>query len=230
MVVWATDPLDQRARAAMERCRMGDEAGFEELHCLYHRLLYAYFRMALSDAHEAEDLTQQVFMRMHGALPGLEWRGDKPVRAWVFVIARNLLRNEVQRRARVEVHAPEFVDARREAADYDQLSALWLRDSKLAEAVGRLPVAQRQVVVLRFLADLGTAEIAAALDRSPDDVRQLKSRALSALNGVMASTPASGALVRRRMSMWIRLRPLPVLGERRFALWSRGRSAAFARP
>jgi hypothetical protein len=89
-------------------------------------------------------------------------------------------------------------------------------------------VLQQQVMMLRFMVELDYPEIASVLRITPEYARKLKSLAVGALNGTMSAAGVGQDLTRKRMAMWVRLRGLPVLANRRFALWSRGQ-AAFGR-
>jgi RNA polymerase sigma-70 factor (ECF subfamily) len=203
------------------RIQAGDSDGYAELYLRYFDRVYGYARMVLRDSHEAEDLTQQVFLRILEALPGYE-RRRQPFRAWLFVVVRNHMFNELRKRNRLDVMEPATIDRERErAADPEQanLSALdWITDRDLMIFVERLPAPQRQVLLLRYMLDLPTSEIAQIMGRQPDDVRKLQQRALRFLQARLSAlgrTPQRGA----NRTPW-RRRPsqMGVLRSRRFAL------------
>ena len=104
-----------------------------------------------------------------------------------------------------------------------------MSDSDLAILVERLPLAQRQALVLRYALQLTTEEIAKVLDRSPRAVRLLQHRALRTLEDRLRTIREPRTT--QRDAMRVRPKPLPVLGWRRFALGPSGpplgRAAAF---
>jgi RNA polymerase sigma-70 factor (ECF subfamily) len=223
---------DADSKRLVIRYQQGDESVFGELYLRYFNSVYAYARVALSDHHEAEDVTQQVFMRALGALGRFELRPNVPFRSWLFSIARNLVVTAVKGRSDVILDSPEQIDTLRESEPenaQDVADTLgWLTDREVAFFVERLPLAQRQALVLRFMLDLPSHEIARILGRSPTGVRKLQSRALKSLEARLTAvgrrSPRYGPTPTRR-----RLKPLPVLRERRFALvhaYRRSRSAA----
>lgn len=164
------------------RWQAGDRAVFAELYTRYFDRVYAYLRIALNDAHEAEDATQQVFIQMMEALSRYELRST-PVRGWLFRIVRNSAISHARRSGRMRVEEPSALDQRREAReDQSQPQVLeWMSDSDMVVLVERLPLAQRQVLLLRYMLDLSFQEIADILYRSPEAVRQLHQRALDSL-------------------------------------------------
>jgi RNA polymerase sigma-70 factor, ECF subfamily len=163
------------------RLQAGDLDAFNELYLRYFDRVYGYLRVALRDPHEAEDVTQQVFINVFEALPRYE-RRRQPFRAWLFRIVRNRGIDALRRRQRLEPADPVELQRRRDEAAVDEESATraleWLSDAEILVLIERLPQAQRQVVVLRYMLDLSTVEIAQVLDRSPAAVRQLQHRAL----------------------------------------------------
>jgi len=114
----------------------------------------------------------------------------------------------------------ERVNRRREQPDAEELDTgvlRWISDRELLMFVERLPLGQRQVLMLRFLLDLNSLEIASILEMSPDQVRALQRRALAYLRerlDAIGRGPERGELI--RMHRW--RKQATVLRERRFAL------------
>jgi RNA polymerase sigma-70 factor (ECF subfamily) len=213
---------DQEANRLIVRIQAGDAAAFDLLYLRYFDRVYAYARVALRDAHEAEDVAQQVFANVIQALPRYRVRDDVPFRGWVFRITRNTVLRALSRTGRLRPAEPAELDRRLESPTAEPPVGLeWLSDTDLAILVERLPLSQRQVILLRFVFELSTKEIAAALERSPVAVRMLEHRAMRALEARLAVMRGS---TRRctRSSMLARRRPLPVISSRRFALHSPG--------
>jgi RNA polymerase sigma-70 factor (ECF subfamily) len=204
------------------RIQAGASAEFATLYSRYFDRVYGYLRVILNDRHEAEDAAQQVFMQVLEALPRYERRGQ-PFRAWLFVSVRNLALYQLRKLRRSEAQDPAEIDRSRENGGSTEadLSAIgWISDNDLLLFVERLPAAQRQVLLLRFMLDLPSKEIATILDRSPEDVRMLQARALRFLNSRLSALgrgPRSERPIRSRQY----LRQAPVLRGRRFALLRR---------
>jgi RNA polymerase sigma-70 factor (ECF subfamily) len=204
----------------VNRVQAGEEGAFAELYMTYFDRVYGYVRMVLRDVHEAEDLTQQVFLQLFEALPAYEPR--RPFAAWLFTIVRNRAIDQLRKRNRLDVTAPEEIDRRRESEGPapGELSAInWISDNDLLVFIERLPLAQRQALVMRFMLGLGTTEIAAMLERTPDDVRKLQHRALRFLEARLEAIGRRAQTGGRiRMHRWGK--QAQVLRRRRFALLS----------
>lgn len=202
------------------RFQAGDESVFNELYMRYFHRVYAYLRMALRDPVEAQDACQEVFLRVYQALPRYE-RRRQPFRAWLFVLVRNYALDELRRRHPVELREPNNLQSIREERAPADLTALdWISDRELLLFIERLPLAQQQVLILRYMLDLDNAQIATMLDRSRDDVRQLHVRAVRFLEERLRAVgrcPDSGERIRMgrgrkqygvlRARRWALLRP-----------------------
>lgn len=203
------------------RFQAGDRAVFAEIYSRYLGRVHAYLSLLLKDIHEAEDLSQQVFLSIFQALPGYEQR-DKPFRAWLFTIVRNHALKHLRKHGRVEVEDANDIRGRRERASTgeSELTALgWVTDRDLMLFIDRLPVVQRQLLVLRFMVDLSIPEIAEVLGRTSNEVRVLQHRALTFLRDRLAAVGRDRpgdrpSRMRRRHSQ------APVLRYRRFSLLS----------
>jgi RNA polymerase sigma factor (sigma-70 family) len=127
---------------------------------------------------EAEDCFQETFIAALRAYPKL--RADSNLRAWVLTIAHHKALDAHRGRARRAVPVPEpaAVDARSTEPPVAVDRELW-------DAVGQLPDRQRSAVVLRYMADLPHAEIAAAIGCSEEAARRSLHEGLSKLRKVV---------------------------------------------
>src|SRR5438552_12538635 len=75
-------------RELVERCRSGDERAFQELVDRYKDLVYALIARTVQDRSRAEDLAQDVFLRIHRGLP--YFRGDARLSTWIYRIVINV--------------------------------------------------------------------------------------------------------------------------------------------
>ena len=197
-----------RDRGLVEAARR-DPSHFDALYRKYLAQVYSFAYYELRDHHAAEDATERVFMQALAGLPRFEERVDAFIasraplstaestdistfRVWLFRIARNVVANERRRdrrrpvsslEAAAELAAPDdVVDS---AAAHEAIGAAW-------QAVARLPEDRRRAVILRFVDEMSTAEIAAILGRSEGAVRVLLHRALRSVAEDLASGERSG--------------------------------------
>jgi RNA polymerase sigma-70 factor (ECF subfamily) len=226
---------DAAAARLVIRAQRGDAEAFPALYACYLDRVYNYLRVALKDRHEAEDIAQDVFLRILCALPTFELRRDKPFRLLLFRITRNRVIDHMRKQGVVDAEPPDRMLLRRELASSEATDALVheLEDAELAILLRRLPPSQRQAVALRYMLDFGTEEIAEIMQISPQAVRNLQHRALRFLRERFLELDRRPLRV-TRAAMLRRLRGAPVLLQRRLALtptfaagsmpWSRARA------
>ena len=162
-----------------------DPTRFDALYRKYLAQVYSFAYYELGDHHEAEDATERTFLQALTALPRFEERalpddgeGASTFRVWLFQIARNIVANQRRTRRR-RPQAPldavatiaDPLDVEGGAAAREEAAAAWA-------AVGRLPTERRRALVLRFVEEMSTAEIAGVLGRSEGAVRVLIHRGL----------------------------------------------------
>src|SRR3982074_1057802 len=135
------EPVNERE--LVERCRRGDEGAFQELVDGYKNLVYALIARTVQDRTRAEDLAQDVFLRIHRGLP--YFRGEARLSTWIYRIVANVC---VQDRAHGPVPGSvvSLDDAqariRTPSAADRQFGDLELKD-RLEKAIARLPAQQR---------------------------------------------------------------------------------------
>jgi len=139
--------------------------------------VFAYTATLLRDRAAAEDVTAQAFERAYKRRSRFDARRGSP-RAWLFGIARNAALDELRRRKRAasaELPGPSSEPAPDEAAE---LAAQ--RDAVRA-ALGTLPARDRELIALKYHAELSNAEIAAVLGVSVSNAGTLLNRAMNKL-------------------------------------------------
>lgn len=143
----------------------------------HHRTVFRFLRRMVVSAADAEDLTQEVFLRVLKALGSYEERQLE--RAWVFRIARNVWLDDWRARRRAPRTEP--------LGEHDSGATFALADRvALDEALARLPDSEREAFVLREVGGLGYAEIADATGATADAVRSRIHRARLALRQALA--------------------------------------------
>ncbi len=164
----------------VRRAQMGDVAALEQLCSREWRPIYAIVYASTRNAHDAEDLTQEVFLRALGAFDRYEQRGV-PFRAYLATVARNLVKNRWRRKVPVQVGLEDAPQLTADEAGPEETAMLGLDLGRLADAFSTLPDDYQHVLQLRVLEGRSSAEVAQRMDRSPAAVRVLQHRALIAL-------------------------------------------------
>jgi RNA polymerase sigma-70 factor (ECF subfamily) len=149
----------------------------------YGVALHRYVTAIVGDAHLAEDIVAETYVRM------LERIGDyrvtgAPFRAWLYRIAHNLAINAVTR----DRSTHDDLTLLRTEASYGNPAEVFEREethAALRQALKTPTDEQQQVLLLRFVAQLPVAEVAQHLQRSEGAVKQLQLRALRALGRLL---------------------------------------------
>lgn len=169
----------------LERAQRGDRDALDELCRRQWRPIYALAYSALGNAAEAQDLTQEAFLRALRSLPAYRVTGA-PFHAYLKTIALNLIRDgwRLRRHATVPLDDALELPAREIGPEGQALASDERR--RLLAALDALPSDYQTVIRLRLLDGLPAAEAARVVGRSPDAVRQLQHRALSALRASLS--------------------------------------------
>ncbi len=164
--------------ALVARAQAGDVDAFAEIYAMFAAPVHRYLRSRVREPRDAEDLLQATFLRAIEALPRWQPRGA-PFSAWLFRIARNAAidharghRSDIDLGTVAEAAAPGADPAERAPADLATV---------LAEALATLTPDQRDVISLRYFADLSGPEISRTLGKDEAAVRALQMRGLASL-------------------------------------------------
>ena len=151
------EPVNERA--LLERCRAGDESAFQELVDRYKGLVFALIARTVQDRSRAEDLAQDVFLRVHRGLP--YFRGEARLSTWIYRIVANVCVQDSSRPATVSLDDERAAPAVPSAADR-QFGDFELRD-RLEKAIARLPANYRLLIAAHYLDGVQYEDLAAAL-------------------------------------------------------------------
>ena len=164
----------------------GDVDAFGDLYSLHLDAIYRYIYYRISDVQDAEDLTEQVFLKAWEALPGYQQKG-KPFTSWLYRIAHNIVIDHHRRRKK-DVYSVDQLNS--EEPEKDQKSALQTviesEEAKvLATALSQLSDEQQQVIILRFVEGFNHKDIAQVLNKKEGACRMIQYRALTKLQNII---------------------------------------------
>lgn len=181
----------------LRRCLAGDEAAYRDLVRRYQRAVYSVaFRMVRS-AEDAEDLTQETFVRVFKALD--RYDPARPFQAWLFTITSRLAIDHIRRRrmktvplfraepGSEEEHAVELEDP---GLKPDQLAVHSQEEAGVRDLIDSLPPHYRIVVLLRHQQDLSYEEIAEMLHLPLGTVKARIHRARALLKQRLEGEPS----------------------------------------
>ncbi|MEX2372519.1 MAG: RNA polymerase sigma factor [Dehalococcoidia bacterium] len=203
-------------RALVERAARGDQQAVGALYDQYVAPLYRFCLARVGNETDAEDLTEEIFLKVMRGVARFEWRplpvrgsgpaplgsqvGEvgsaveedrSPFRAWLFRIARNHIISHYRRTASRPTagEVPEWVqDEHRGPAEMAELA---LTVEEVFVAVQSLPQAQREVILLRFGSGLTVAETAEALEKQQTNVKVLQHKGIKKLKELLVEARRS---------------------------------------
>jgi RNA polymerase sigma-70 factor, ECF subfamily len=179
---------DERERfiaQAVARAQQGDRSALQVLYIRYAREVHRYVNSIVSDHHEAEDITQGVFLKLMRVIGSYRQR-DVPFGAWLRRVAHNAALENLRSRRAVPVHELELQIGEESR---EEVRSERVRD--LRQALERLPYEQREIVILRHLAGLSPREIADILGKSEASIHGLHHRARNAFKAALRELEAT---------------------------------------
>ena len=182
--------------ALVALARAGDRAAFDELVRRHADGLYAVVVRLCASRDEAEEVTQEAFLRAWRGLPG--FRGDAQFFTWLYRIGVNEARRRADGRRRRADAVVVSLDEQREHASRDR----WVQpvdraeradlQRALAAAIAELPLDQRAALVLRDVEGLSTAEAAGVLGLRESAFKSRLHRARELLRAGLADHTREG--------------------------------------
>jgi RNA polymerase sigma-70 factor, ECF subfamily len=153
---------DAEERRLIDRSAAGDQEAFRQLVIRHHRLVINVAFRALGELSLAEDVAQEVFLKVYKALPG--YRHEKPFKHWLHRVAANAVTDALRRRRPVvSLDDLEQPPASRESDPVDVATRHDLQRA-VRQAIASLPSHYRDTIALQAFGELSYGEIAKTLD------------------------------------------------------------------
>lgn len=179
--------LSESDAQLVTRAQNGDEQAFAELVRRHSALV---FRLAVSILGrefipEAEDVTQEVFLKVHHAIGS--FRGEAEFRSWIYRITFNQAVNLKERVRFRSPHGDEtsLHDMPSPTPGADLQVEIAQRDRALAESIRTLPEVYQSALHLYYWLDVGVDEVAELLDIPPNTAKSYLHRARQLLRGML---------------------------------------------
>jgi len=168
----------------------GDADAFGKLYMHHLDAIYRYIYFRVENNCDAEDLTEQVFLKAWEALPNYRYKG-LPFKSWLYRIAHNAV-IDYQRRKKFTAPMPPTEEVYQLTEAVNSLETIIAAEEgeTLAKAITQLPAAQQDVIILRFIEGLSHDQIASIIQKSSGACRVIQYRALAALEQLLSNERA----------------------------------------
>ncbi|MDE3074684.1 MAG: sigma-70 family RNA polymerase sigma factor, partial [Chloroflexota bacterium] len=167
----------------VERASKGSGDAFGQLYQIYIDRIYNYIFYKTGHSVDAEDLTEQVFIKAWEAIGRFRPEG-KPFAAWLFKVARNVVIDHYRTR-KSNADLSEVVAVVADEGDPEDAAQRRATRQVLMSAIRRLTDEQQQVILLKFIDGMDNTEISATMGKKEGAIRALQYRALLALQRIL---------------------------------------------
>ncbi|MBI3964581.1 MAG: sigma-70 family RNA polymerase sigma factor [Chloroflexi bacterium] len=173
--------VDDEIRDLVDRAARGDAQAFGLLYDRYLDPIYRYVYYRVGLVSEAEDLTEEIFLKAWEAIGKFRWQGV-PFSAWLYRLAHNRV-VDYTRRKRPSAPLLESVPAH--GPDTETVVADRLEWERVVEAMRGLTVDQQEVLTLKFIEGYENDEIGVITGKREGAIRAIQFRALAALRSIL---------------------------------------------
>lgn len=181
-----TEPsLDLQIETLVERAVHGDTEAFGRLYDIYADRVYRHIYYRTSNVKDAQDLTQEVFIKAWQGLPKYK-RTKTPFAGWLFTISHNRI-IDYYRTKKDYVYLNNETSIKDHNKSPEKLVDEEFTQQEIREVILQLPEDQRQVILMSFIEGFKYSDIAATLNKSEGNIRVIVHRALRKMREILGS-------------------------------------------
>ena len=185
VIIQRSSPL-QDEESLVRRAQQKDTEAFAQIYEAYFDRIYRYIAMRIRNEMEAEDMTQQVFMKMLQSISSYKNTGV-PFSSWIYRIAHNQvvdLMRQQNKKATVDIEGLPLPDM---GMDPQQMMEQEVDVEELKKATCQLTASQQEVLSLRFAGELSIAQCAEIMGKSEGAIKALQHSAVLALRKALVN-------------------------------------------
>ena len=191
LMVQVQEALRESDHELVERFKRGEQPAFDEIVRRYSSKVITICSYFLKDAHEAYDVSQEVFIKIHRGL--INFREEAKLSTWIHTIAINTCKNQMgffKRWFSKRTDIDEEALIRSPAPGPEDDALVRERDRILRDEIQRLPVKFKEIVILKDIEERSYEEIGAMLEINQGTVKSRLHRAREALADRLRRTKA----------------------------------------
>jgi RNA polymerase sigma-70 factor, ECF subfamily len=170
----------------VQRAQKQDSEAFTQIYEAYFDKIYRYLAVRIRNEAEAEDMAQQVFMKVLQSISSYKSKGV-PFSSWIYRIAHNQMvdfMRQQNKKATVDIEGLQIPYA---GDDPQQIMEKQGDIEALKQATRKLTPAQQEVLSLRFTGELSIAQCAEIMGKSEGAIKALQHSAVLSLRKVLGS-------------------------------------------
>jgi RNA polymerase sigma-70 factor (ECF subfamily) len=185
--------VEQRSRilqdeeSLVRRAQQKDAEALSQLYEAYFDKIYRYAAIRIRNEAEAEDITQQVFMKMLQSISSYKVKGV-PFSSWLYRIAHNQVVDFLRQQNKKSTLDIEGIPLQDGGEDPQEVMEQKVDIQQLKQASRKLTQAQQEVLSLRFTGELSIAECAQVMRKSEGAIKALQHSAVVELRKALAET------------------------------------------
>ena len=177
---------EQDIKNFVKGAQEGSPESFANLYAQFYDKIFRYLYFKTANKQDAEDLTEDVFLRMLESISSFKWK-KVPFSSWLFRIAHNLVVDYYRKRSRQKSESLDFISHNigESSDDMDRILEMNLSIKQVLKSMENLTDLQKEVMSLRFAAGFSIAETAHVMHRSENAVKALQHASIKKLRKVL---------------------------------------------